>query len=1181
MKKRILCVLLTLIMLISLVPATAITAAAATNAISESAITILKQLEGYSTKCNAKGYTGYGTLCTEKGYHGGHAINEKQADVALREKLKELDSAVNSFASRKGISLSQSKHDGLVLFSFENGTAWTTGTGDLQAAIASGKTGNEFLNAICWWDNSTADDYRRMIEANMYLNGAYSSSKPTQFIRVTFDANGGTFNKAQHQYFDVTAAQRIDLVPTQAYHKFLGWYTTASSGERVTSVTTSHSDKTLYAHWQAFSDEVADWDNSRFSNVSYNMYAKDLASTTIYAQPNGIETRSIATGYIKINCEFLDDNDNRWGRLVDSTTGTKIGWVLLKNVSGVGGSNAVYVDVNVTVTNTYVRSRVNASIFSNQNGTYNQGAQLRIINTKEADGFLWGQVAKSATDNTPIGWVALMYTNWESVRNDVNVNNSVSIATATITYNGYVNVRIDAGTNNKIVGALSTGTTVDLYETKFVNGLQWGRCKTGWFCLSYADVQGLSADANISDAGFTSYAFTGTLKDIGVIIYSAPSMNAEVVRAKDLLDPNVTITNLTSAEGYTWGKFSKGWIRVTDNRSYQSVDVDLHTAKFYVSADSLTVREAPGTAQDRVDTLGKGVEFNVNERFQVIVLEDSVWGYTTKVGEDNRTYKGWVNLTTKSVTRNGAPTVESNTNTGLAATVINTNNLKVRKTGATYGAQIGTLTMGTTMAVWEEKGGWYKVDSNQNGTYDYDGDGWVSGTYLNVFEASSGSTGSGTSSGNATGTILTGRGIVANTYSGVNVRQGAGTGYAALGKMLPGTAVEILEVVTKGASKWGRTEKGWVCMDYITMISNYEIAGTGTNGSASNGTVTEAEDAIYTGKTLRAVNVYKETSDKSDVVRQLAANADVTVHELLAVVKTITSDPTVMGSTSTTVTTEITSYWARINDGYIELPERNIKLDTLGEVTYTVTESDTLNVRSGAGTDYNKVYTLSKGDQVTVTKLQIVNNAVWGFVEAEKVKTVTTDEEGVKTEEIWEGTGWVSLKYMSRGAITIQSETQNNNTGNTTPTTPPASLGNGGNIGGFVTNTNGHRYTGKVIRTNSLNVRSTPSDIASKTTTMSSGQEMVIYETTTSNGMAWGRCDAGWVYLYYVDLTPVVNGAVDARVVYNDNTVIYSDMNCSGTTGSTYAKMAVVDIYEIVGKMARTDMGWIHTDNLL
>ena len=65
-----------------------------------------------------------------------------------------------------------------------------------------------------------------------------------------------------------------------------------------------------------------------------------------------------------------------------------------------------------------------------------------------------------------------------------------------------------------------------------------------------------------------------------------------------------------------------------------------------------------------------------------------------------------------------------------------------------------------------------------------------------------------------------------------------------------------------------------------------------------------------------------------------------------------------------------------------------------------------------------------------------------------------------------------------------------------------------------------------------------------------------------------------------MDLTPVVNGAVDARVVYNENTIIYTDVNCSAVAG-TYSRMSTVDIYEIVGKMARTDLGWVNVDNLL
>ena len=131
-----------------------------------------------------------------------------------------------------------------------------------------------------------------------------------------------------------------------------------------------------------------------------------------------------------------------------------------------------------------------------------------------------------------------------------------------------------------------------------------------------------------------------------------------------------------------------------------------------------------------------------------------------------------------------------------------------------------------------------------------------------------------------------------------------------------------------------------------------------------------------------------------------------------------------------------------------------------------------------------------------------------------------------------------------------------------------------------MTNSSGYKYTGKVIRANSVNVRAPASTGATVTTTLKNGASLVIYETTISENMAWGRCESGWVYLYYVDLTPCVSGVVDARVVYNDNTVAYSDVNCT-TAAGTYARMSVVDIYEVVGKMAKTDLGWINTDNLL
>ena len=71
MKKRIVCVLLTLIMLVSLVPATALTASAASLKTSEAAITIMKKLAIFRKNCYQVTGTnefriGYGTVRSMK-----------------------------------------------------------------------------------------------------------------------------------------------------------------------------------------------------------------------------------------------------------------------------------------------------------------------------------------------------------------------------------------------------------------------------------------------------------------------------------------------------------------------------------------------------------------------------------------------------------------------------------------------------------------------------------------------------------------------------------------------------------------------------------------------------------------------------------------------------------------------------------------------------------------------------------------------------------------------------------------------------------------------------------------------------------------------------------------------------------------------------------------------------------
>ena len=1211
MKKRIVCALLALIMLVSLVPATAITAAAASNSMSESAITVLKSLEKYDRYCDTNGYIGYGTKCTGEGAHdGAHEMYEKEADAALRKVLADLSTAVNSFAGKYGLGLSQAQHDALVMFSFENGTAWTTGTGDLQTAIRNRSTGTEFLDAICKWNYSTGDDARRMIEANMYLNGAYDSKAPSRFVRVELDPteDGQLLNEKTLQYFDILSTTTIDIkpVPNDSKATFVGWYYVNEDGEteRVNKLSKDIHGKTLVAQYQNDNTGVP---------ANYTIKKSALASTTVYHKPNGEKktkyvnhlSKEVAiklADELKVIADYVDTKGVNWAKIADDKD-CVIGWVKLSGVAAGTTDSGASADLLVTVTNTYVNMRKSASIYSTKIGTRNMGAQLRILKVKSADGFVWGQVATSPSDATPVGWVALMYTDYETVKNNASgsttntpVVSGTVVARATIIYNGYVNVRSEAGTQNPIVGSLAYGTTVDVYETTYVNGVKWGRCSSGWFCMtSYAKVETLINDTNTSDAGFASYVFSITLQptredkvhveDVFLVSPGEGSAAVEPIKKDNKSQPlesnTVVVSRLVNKGGDTWGKSEYGWIRLFDSEGTLNEEQikEFADAKFNVIADNVTVRALPENGAERLDVLIKGTELIVS-KIVVDSTGSTIWGFANKVGEQEPTYKGWVNLATKNVSRIGAPAVTggstgsttggTSSTTGTVATVINTETVRVRKAASVTATAIGSLRNGSTYAVLAEKNGWYKLDVDVDS--DPKTDSWVYGQYLDVKKNTAGST-----TGTTTGKVETGLGIVANTYTGVNIRTAAGTGNAAVGKYLPGTTVEILEVTTHGASKWGRTDKGWVCMDYIAMVSNYipgGSTGTTTGGTTTGGTsgaVAGSTVAIYTGRVTDEVPVYKEPHASKDgeynndfVVRTLDEGNPVTVHELITYIeyedKRVNEEGEPDNEGEIIVTEKRTTYWARVNDGYILAPGNVVALDALDEVKYTANVA----VSEEVGDEI----TLAAKETVIITQVKIEKNELWGFVEYKNGKSA-----------------WFDLANFTKGTVAAnqgQNTTPAPDAGTQTPAPTPPVVGSTGNTstGGYVNNTSGYKYTGKVINTNQVNVRARASTASNVTTTLKNGAALVIYETVIAENMAWGRCDAGWIYLFYVDLTPAGNGAVDARVVYNDNTIIYTDMNCSGVAGS-YARMSVVDIYEIVGKMARTDLGWVHVDNML
>ena len=1217
MKKRIVCVLLTLIMLVSLVPATALTASAASLKTSEAAITIMKKLAIFKKNCYQVPGTnefriGYGTICSEKHkttYKNGkvenspdagkHSITQAQADQALRKLILDLDAKVNSFASSNSLTLSQCQHDALVLFTFDVGDSWMSGSGVVRSAIVSKASTNDLLKAMSDWASDQDDFRRRKIEVNMYKNGIYSDVTPSSFGTVTYNPDAGTIPQngtgAYSVLFDTTKTSAHIPSPTRSGYKFMGWYSAQYDGTLVPSLTGSYNGKTLWAGWQATSVTANNAnDLSYVHGINETLKVSQLVSLDVYSIPTKknvkpFRTINKDTATVTAIKDFIDDDGNRWCKL--SAAGD--GWVLLKS-SGQGGGNTEYtggkINVTVTVTNAYVNRRANDSASSALTGSYKAGTKLKIVATNAAK--TWGQVEENGV---AVGWVALMYTDWSTVYDGSapsDANNTTPIATATVTYNGYLNARSDPGVDNKIVGGFAKDTTVNVFEIRTVNGHRWGRTSTGWICLTYTNVKMLT-DKNVSDTGVLDYAFEVTLVNSGSDLptYAQPTTNSNNSDTIKAGTTGLKITNAAVADGLIWVK-AHWTVKETDKDGKTKViaksgwatysNFNLVPTKFTVVSDSLNIRKDAGSGNEFVFKLTKGVEVEVHE---IKLVGEEIWGkivgYTPTTGSGIENYDGWINLASNYVKRSSKIAIDGGTKAAIGTgTVVNADSVRIRITGALYGQVLGSINRGTKVAVLGEKDGWYMID------YDVDNnketDSWIYSQYL---EVKMGVVESGTGSTGGTGTTQktdgTGKGIIANTYAGVNVRSGAGIANAIVGKILNGTEVTILEVKLVGAAKWGRVKQGWICMDYVTMISYDNIPGNNSNNSGGNkGTGVSSFDeverttttAVYTGSIKADTIVYKTPNPnlENNTVRTIGTGENITIHELTAVTLEIyEGDKTDKQNENNDIETVVkqTSYWARINDGWIKDPDANITLNALDEKVHTLTGASELNVRKAAGTNNDSLGKLKKGDQVPVTKLEIVKDSgartltVWGRVE-------TSD--GI--------VGYCDLSYMSEGALYEKKEEA------TTPTTPSApTIGSTGNTGtgGFVNNAGGYKYTGKVINTESLNVRVTASTGAKKATTLKKGANLVIYETKISEDMAWGRCDAGWVYLYYVDLTPAGgSSAIDARVVYTDNTVIYTD-NAASSVAGTYSRMSVIDIYEYVGDMARTDLGWVSTGNLL
>lgn len=316
--------------------------------------------------------------------------------------------------------------------------------------------------------------------------------------------------------------------------------------------------------------------------------------------------------------------------------------------------------------------------------------------------------------------------------------------------------------------------------------------------------------------------------------------------------------------------------------------------------------------------------------------------------------------------------------------------------------------------------------------------GWTGGTEL---EGSDGTT------------AVIARGTVKCT-SYVNVRKGPGTNYTILARAVAGSQVEIYQTKWVGASQWGRMTNGWICMDYVSLSSDSQ-SGSGSTNTQISGTVSGSN-----------VNIRSGAGTGYSIVGRKNSGDVITVYER---------------KTSGGLN------WGRIGDNqwiclaYVRLEnaggtgtpqpgsESNSSVSgdgtTAVQDTGTVSSTTGLNVRSGPGTGYARIKTLSPGTAVSLYEYRTVDGVRWGRIQASQ---------------------WVCMTYVQ---LSSQSGAESEQTG-----------------------------TGKVISTTVLNIRSGPGTNYSRVGQLTPGTKIEITEQTKTNGVSWGKTAQGWVCMTYVKM---------------------------------------------------------------
>ena len=425
----------------------------------------------------------------------------------------------------------------------------------------------------------------------------------------------------------------------------------------------------------------------------------------------------------------------------------------------------------------------------------------------------------------------------------------------------------------------------------------------------------------------------------------------------------------------------------------------------------------------------------------------------------------------------------------------------------------------------------------------------------------------------------------------LNVRSNPSTDSTVLSQLPVNLRVEILEQKTVGETNWGRIGEmtltngtkitgGWVNLHYVKIDGQT----TETPTEPSTGSATAAQVGIITTAQL---NIRKEASGDSERVGSYVKGDKVEILE------TKTVDGTTWGRT---VAGWVSMTYVKLesdDDKTTEVPTNpnpnkgtgtttgsgttsgtntsNVKIVSNGKTTilgYAVVDLSSLNVRSGPGTNYESVGTVSNGDrfayyQTSGNWLRIKNGWIsknYSYIEGTVADDAMTGK--VTSTELNIRSG-PDTSYKSNGSLKKDDAVivlaQVNGWGYTEK--------------GWISMKYVERTyaVGTGVATTDLNARQKARESSDILGTYKKGDSITI--TELHNG--WGLTEKGWVNLKYVKMGSATTSTTNATVTA-ETLNARKKANDSADILGTYKKGDTVTITEMYDGWGLTEKGWIN-----